>query len=97
MTRRDLVDSIQRHLAADGGPELTRHALGQVVDAVFAAVAEGLRETGRYVHPGFGTFAVQVTQPHAGRNPRTGEPIEIPRAETVRFKAARELKEVITR
>ncbi len=97
MTRRDLVESIQRHLAANGGPELTRHAIGQVVDAVFTAVTEGLRETGRYVHPGFGTFAVQVTQAHPGRNPRTGEPIEIPRGETIRFKAARELKEVIAR
>lgn len=97
MTRRDLVESIQKQLVAAGGPELSRQALGMVIDAVFAGVTEGLRETGRYVHPGFGTFAVQVTQAHPGRNPRTGEAIEIPRAETVRFKASPELKSAIER
>lgn len=97
MTRRDLLETIRQQLAAEGGPELSGHALGKVVDAVFAAISAGLRREGRYVHPGFGTFAVHVTQARPGRNPQTGEAIEIPRSETVRFKPARELKDVIGR
>lgn len=97
MTRRDLIETVRQQLAASGGPELSVQELGKVVDAVFGAVAEGLRREGRYVHPGFGSFSVKVTQARQGRNPRTGEAIEIPRAETVGFKPARELKETIER
>lgn len=68
---------------------------GRVVDAVFGAVAEGLRREGRYIHPGFGSFTVRVSQARQGRNPRTGEAIEISRGETVGFKPARELKDTI--
>ena len=92
MTRKDLIETIRHQLAAGDGPELSTAATGKVVDAVFAAIAEGLRREGRYVHPGFGSFAVQVTQARPGRNPRTGEAIEIPRGETIRFKPAPELK-----
>jgi nucleoid DNA-binding protein len=92
MTRKDLIETIRRQLDEGGGPELSTGAVGKVVDAVFAAVAEGLRREGRYVHPTFGSFTVQVTQARPGRNPKTGEAIEIPRSETVRFKPARELK-----
>jgi nucleoid DNA-binding protein len=93
MTRKDLIDTIRRRLADDSGPELSAAATAKVVDAVFAAVAEGLRREGRYVHPTFGSFTVHVTQARPGRNPRTGAAIELPRSETVRFKPARELKE----
>lgn len=94
MTRRDLIETLRQQLAADG-PDLSTQVLGKLVDATFAAIADGLRREGRYVHPGFGTFSVHVTQARPGRNPRTGEAIEIPRAETIRFKPARELKDTI--
>jgi DNA-binding protein HU-beta len=98
VTRRDLIETLRQQLASDGGgPELSAHALGKLVDATFAAIAEGLRREGRYVHPGFGTFTVAVTQARPGRNPRTGEPIEIARSETIRFKPSPELKETIGR
>jgi nucleoid DNA-binding protein len=95
MTRRDLIETIRRQLGEGGGPELSTGEVAKVVDAVFAAVTEGLRREGRYVHPTFGSFTVQISQARQGRNPQTGETIEIPRSETVRFKPARELKEAI--
>lgn len=95
MTRKDLIETIRRQLDEGGGPELSTGDVAKVVDAVFAAVTEGLRREGRYVHPTFGSFTVHVTQARPGRNPQTGEAIEIPRAETVRFKPARELREAI--
>lgn len=95
MTRKDLIETIRRQLEEAGGPELSTTATAKVVDAVFAAVTESLRREGRYVHPTFGSFTVHVTQARPGRNPQTGEAIEIPRSETVRFKPARELKAAI--
>lgn len=95
MTRKDLIETIRHQLAAESGPELSMSEVGKVVDAVFAAVADGLRREGRYVHPRFGAFTVQVTQARPGRNPRTGEAIEIQRSETVRFKPAPELKAIV--
>lgn len=95
VTRRDLIEAVRQQLANGGGPDLSVTEVGKVVDAVFGAVAQGLRQEGRYVHPGFGSFSVRVTQARQGRNPRTGEPIEISRAETVGFKPARELKDTI--
>lgn len=95
MTRKDLIETIRRQLAEEGGPELSPAATGKVVDAVFAAIARGLREEGKYTHPTFGSFTVHITQARPGRNPRTGEAIEIPRAETVRFKPAPELRAAI--
>lgn len=95
MTRKDLIETIRGRLSEDKGPELSVAAVAKVVDAVFAAITEGLRREGRYVHPTFGSFNVQVTQAREGRNPRTGEVIALPRAETVRFKPARELKDAI--
>ena len=97
MTRKELIETIRRQLEESGGPELSVGATGKVVDAVFAGVVESLRREGRYVHPNFGSFAVHVTQARPGRNPKTGEAIEIPRAETVRFKPARELKAALER
>lgn len=95
MTRKDLIETIRRQLAEEGGPELSAAATARVVDAVFAAITRGLREEGKYTHPKFGSFTVRVTQARPGRNPRTGEAIELPRAETVRFRPAPELRAAI--
>jgi len=95
VTRRDLIEAVRQQLAGGGGPDLSVGEVGRVVDAVFGAVAEGLRREGRYIHPGFGSFSVRVTQARQGRNPRTGEAIEISRSETVGFKPAQQLKDTI--
>jgi DNA-binding protein HU-beta len=64
--------------------DLSRAKAGEVVDAVFAKIAEGLKSSEvRLI--GFGT----------GRNPRTGEEIKIPASTSVRFKPGKALKDAV--
>jgi DNA-binding protein HU-beta len=64
-------------------------------DAVLACISESLKD-GKIVRLiGFGTFSVQDKAASTGRNPRTGEPIEIAASKRLVFKAGKELKEAI--
>lgn len=65
-------------------------------DRTFAAVLEtikdGLRKDGVVQITGFGTFRVRTRGPRMGRNPRTGEPVQIAGGKTVTFKVGKALK-----
>jgi DNA-binding protein HU-beta len=98
MTRRELIEYVQRQLGGaagdgkDAAPELGGAQIGRVLDAAFAGIAEALRSEGRYSHPGFGTFTIKAQPARPGLHPKTGAAIEIAAATTVRFKPAREFK-----
>ena len=67
----------------------------KALDAVLACISESLKD-GKIVRLiGFGTFSVQDKAASTGRNPRTGEPIEIAASKRLVFKAGKELKEAI--
>ena len=96
MTRRELIEYVKHKLsagdeAAEGSP--APRQIGLVLDAAFEGIAEALRREGRYSHPGFGTFTVKEQPARPGLHPKTGAPIEIAAATTVRFKPAREFKD----
>lgn len=91
MTKQELIEAVH----AKAGAELTRKATGDVVDAVFSAVANSIRADGKFYMPGFGTFQVKTRAARTGRNPRTKQPIEIPATKTVGFKAAAGLKDTL--
>ena len=69
------------------------------VAAVVAAMSilEGTRTEveGRFAVPGFGTFDVKTRAARKGRNPKTGEEIDIPASKTVAFKPAGALKDKV--
>lgn len=88
MTKKELISTVSDNLEGN----LTKKQVGAIVDAVFLNVAEAIRAGGRYSHPDFGTFTVKTRAARTGRNPRTGQSIEIPESRTVAFKAAPELK-----
>lgn len=99
MTRKELIQRIQEGLPQGGGPfclggggELGQRQIAAVVDRLFEEVAGALQSEGRYVHPGFGTFTVKVQNARVGRNPRTGEAIEIAEGSTVSFKPSADLR-----
>ena len=92
MTRRDLIEFVQRQLGGEEASELGGRQIGRVLDAAFAGIAEALRREGRYSHPGFGTFSIKAQPARPGLHPKTGAAIEIAAATTVRFKPAREFK-----
>ncbi len=92
MTKAELLSAVQ-----DKVDNLNKKQTSEVVDAVFEALAEAIRDGERFSYPGFGTFTKRLRKARQGHNPRTGEPIEIPQTYTVSFKPAPKLKESINK
>lgn len=67
----------------------------RAVDALFAAVTESLKQGEAVSIAGFGNFDVRQRAARTGRNPRTGETIEIAASNTPAFKAGKALKDAV--
>ena len=81
--------------AVADGTDLTRAKAGEVVDAVFNAITGALKGKEEVRLVGFGTFAAATRKASTGRNPRTGEEMQIPESTTVRFKVGKQLKDSV--
>ena len=89
MNKQDLVSKV-----ADSA-DISKQKAASAVDAVIDAI-KGSLKTGEDVRlVGFGTFSVSNRAATTGRNPRTGEPIQIPASKQPKFKAGKELKEAV--
>ncbi len=89
MNKNDLVAEV----AASAG--LSKADSAKAVDAVFGSITSAL-SGGREVRlVGFGTFSVAQRKATQGRNPRTGERIQIPASRQPKFKAGKSLKESV--
>lgn len=89
MNHRELV----KQVAAVAN--LTEDNASAVVKAVTGAVAEALAKGDEVRVHGFGTFSVSERAARTGRNPQTGETIDIPASKVVRFKSAKGLKDLV--
>ena len=89
MNKNDLVSAV-----ADSSG-LTKADAGRAVDAVFDSIASALKSGGDVRIVGFGTFAVKERAARVGRNPKTGEEIQIKAARVPGFKAGKLLKEAV--
>lgn len=92
MTKADFIDAVYAQAEA-GGYALTKKQASEMVDAVFASLADSIRKDERFSYPGFGTFSVRERSAREGRNPQTGETIQIPASKSVGFKPAPKFKE----
>jgi DNA-binding protein HU-beta len=63
--------------------------------AVIDAIKAGLKSSGKFALKGLGTLSVREVKARDGRNPRTGEPMRLEASKTVRFTAAKALREEI--
>ena len=82
--------------------ELTRHVAARasvsaatanaVVDAVFSTIGEALARDETVAIAGFGKFATRARAARRGRNPATGEPVDIAASKAPSFKAAKALR-----
>lgn len=90
MNTSDLVD---RLAAADD--KLTKAEAKAAVDTVLAAVREALTKGEEVNLPGFGKFKVQDRPARTGRNPATGESIQIAASKKIAFTAAKALKDAV--
>ena len=74
---------------------LNNSEAGAAIDAVFACITDALKDGDKVSLVGFGTFAVRERAARQGRNPKTGEPIQIAAGKTPAFKAGKALKDAL--
>jgi DNA-binding protein HU-beta len=65
------------------------------VEGVFNTISTALKDGGEVRLVGFGTFSVSTRKASTGRNPRTGESIQIPETRQPKFKAGKGLKDAV--
>ncbi len=89
MNKHDLIAEV----ANSAG--LSKADAGKAVDGVFDAISGSLQGGGEVRIVGFGTFSVANRKATTGRNPRTGETIQIPASKQPKFKAGKGLKDAV--
>jgi len=89
MNKNDLVGQV----AQDTG--LSKVDAARAVDSVFDNIAGSLSNKGEVRLVGFGTFSVSHRKATTGRNPRTGETIQISASNQPKFKAGKALKDAV--
>lgn len=89
MTKADLVEEVAKVT------ELTRKDSEVIVDTLFESVIKALRDGDKLEVRGFGSFRVRQRNARVGRNPKTGEKVEVPAKRVPYFKPSKELKDLI--
>jgi DNA-binding protein HU-beta len=74
---------------------LNQGQVGRVLDALGATIADQVKGGGTVRHSGIGSFSLAEREATTGRNPRTGEAIDIPTKRSVKFKAAKSLRDAL--
>ena len=75
--------------------DMSKKDTEKVIDAALAAIGDLMMQGDKLVLSGFGSFETKVRAARSGRNPRTGEVIEIDQATLPVFKAGRTLKDKV--
>ena len=89
MTKAALVEEVSR--VAD----LTKKHSEVIVDTVFRSIITALRRGEKIELRGFGSFRIRQREPRKGRNPKTGDRVDVPPKKVPYFKPGKELKELI--
>ena len=88
MTRSDLIAKL-----AERYPQLLTRDAELVVKVILDAMSGALAKGGRIEIRGFGSFALNYRPPRTGRNPKSGEKVQVPAKYVPHFKAGKELRE----
>ena len=89
MNKAELIEAVSSQASLD------KSEAAKAVDAVFDAITGALKSGDTVALVGFGTFNVKARAARAGRNPRTGETIEIAAAKVPGFKAGKGLRDAV--
>jgi integration host factor subunit beta len=90
MTKSDLVEALSERFA-----QLAQRDAELAVKAILEAISTAMIEGQRIEIRGFGSFSVSQRPPRLGRNPRSGERVEIPAKRVPHFKAGKALREAV--
>lgn len=88
MIRSELLQELHKD-----NPELRAKEIEQVADIFFDEIARRLAEGGRVELRGFGAFSTREREARSGRNPRTGETVDVAAKRVPYFKAGKEIRE----
>jgi DNA-binding protein HU-beta len=89
MSKKDLIDAVAKEC------ELTKEKAGAAVDAALAHIRSAMKSGGEVRIPDFGTFKVAERKAREGRNPSTGQTIQIPASKVPKFTPAKGLKDAL--
>ena len=89
MNKAELIDAV-----ADAA-DISKAAAARSVDTVLEVITESLKSGNSVTLVGFGTFSTRRRDARTGRNPRTGEPIQIGASTLAVFKAGKALKDAL--
>lgn len=89
MTKADLIDEVSRTV------EMTRKDAESIVETIFDSIVKALRGNEKIEIRGFGSFRTRQRRPRTGRNPKTGDKVEVPAKTIPYFKPSKELKDLI--
>jgi len=91
LTKADLVEEVAR------AAEVTKKQAEEIVQTVFATIVDSLHNGRKVELRGFGSFRIRSRGARLGRNPKTGERVEVPPKRIPYFKPGKELKEQLNR
>jgi len=89
VNKAELIDAVAN------GADISKADATRAVEAVINQITDTLKSGDQVALVGFGTFAVKDRAARTGRNPRTGEPINIPASKVPGFKAGKALKDAV--
>jgi len=89
MTKAELIDRVAEAAA------ISRAEAEAVVNTVLSSIVEALHEGDKVELRGFGSFRLRARRPRIGRNPKTGERVEVPAKSVPYFKPGKELRELL--
>ncbi|CEP35996.1 HU family DNA-binding protein [Halomonas sp. FeN2] len=89
MNKSELIEAIA------ASADIPKAAATRALDAMVESVTDSLKKGESVSLVGFGTFAIKERAARTGRNPQTGEPIQISAAKVPSFKAGKALKDAV--
>jgi nucleoid DNA-binding protein len=91
MLKADIIEKVAKDA------HLTKKAAKEAVDATFDTIEDALKKGDKVVLSGFGTFIIRGRKARTGRNPKTGQSLQLPQMNTIGFIAAKGVKKQVRR
>ncbi len=89
MNKSDLIEAVA------GSADISKIAAGRAIDALLEAITTALKAGDTVAIAGFGSFSAKLRPARVGRNPKTGEAINIAEARVPAFKSGKGLKDLL--
>ena len=89
MTKAELVEKVAHQI------NLTKKQTEVIVNTVFSSITDSLAEGKKVELRGFGSFRIRQRNARVGRNPKSGQKVDVPSKKVPFFKAGKELRELV--